>query len=337
MDPTLAAIVTVLAVLAASGVVAHARRTLERSSERHRAMALERGLTGPEIRELEQLARMVSDTTLASLLISPIRFSRCVQRELARLRAEGTPEARYYDRVESLTRLRRRIHPPGKLLRFLYSTRELPEGEDVSVYMTGRAGDRAQARRGVVWVVNEDFFEIRLLDTLSTRGFDPGARAELELNRAGEGRYTLAATIRKVQDEPRPVLRLEHTDRVNVDNRREHLREPHESTIFVRPSRTEGESEPQQARLQDVSGGGLSFVLPRPLPLDSEIEITLMLHDVDVPPLRMHARILRSSEHGAGSWHHTGTWIDLPDETRESLIRYVFNLHRARIREAKSA
>jgi hypothetical protein len=338
VDPTLAAIVTVLSVLAASGVIAHARKTLDRYSDRHRAMALERGLSGPEIRQLEQLSRLVSDTTLADLLISPIRFSRCTARELARLRAANTTDARFYDIVDELTRLRRRIHPPGKMLRFLYSTREMPEGEEMSVSVGGSpgagVGEETPERRAVVWTVNEDYFELRLLDALTTRGFSPGARVALELNRTGQGRYTMTGQVRKVQDEPRPVVRIEHTDRIKIANRRAHLRESHASTIFVRH---ESDRAPFEAKLLDLSGGGLSFALGRPLSAGSRVEVTLVLRDSDVPPIRMEATVLRRDEIGNGYWSHTGTWLDLPEETRESLIRYVFGLHRNRIKEAKTA
>ncbi len=328
MDPTLAAIVTSLAVLAATGVVAHTRRELERYSERHRAMAVERGLTSEDVRQLEHLARMVADTSLADLMISPIRYSRAVSRYVNRLKARKTPDAVYFGLIIELTRLRRKVHPPGKLLRFLYSTRELPEGEEVTMTPT----DRNMARTGAIWAVNEDHFDIRLVDALGMRLFRPGAEVVMELNRPGQGLYRVRTTIRKVETEPRPIIRLEHAERVQVENRREHLRERSENTIFITPVT---DNQACQATLQDISGGGLSFVLERPLKPDTECQVTLVLPQSDKPPLKAAAIMLRREDLGNGMWHHVGVWDDLPDETRENIIRYVFGLHRDRIRAAK--
>ncbi len=325
----LAAIVTSLAVLAATGVVAHTRRELQRYSERHRAMAVERGLTVADVRQLEHLARMVADTTLADLMISPIRYSRAVSRYVNRLKARKTPETVYFGVIVELTRLRRKVHPPGKLLRFLYSTRELPEGEEVTLAPT----DRNMVRTGAIWSVNEDHFDIRLIDALGMRLFRPGAEVIMELNRPGQGMYRLRTTVRKCEVEPRPIVRLEHAERVSVENRREHLRERTETSIFITPAT---DNRPIEATLQDISGGGLSFILPRPLKPDTECRITLMLGDGE-ETLEASCVVLRREDLDDGMWHHVGVWDGLEDDAREDIVRYVFTLHRDRIRTSKTA
>lgn len=302
--------------------------------DRHKAMAVERGLTVSDVKQLEHLARLLHDTTLADLLISPIRYNRAVARYLTNLRTGSTSSARYFGIVVELTRLRRKVHPPGNIMRFLHSSRELPEGEQVLVAPKGAKF----GREGAVWSVNEDHFEVRLGDSFALRGMHPGVEIELELNRPGQGLYKVKTTIRKVEAEPRPVVRLEHTEHIAVENRREHLRERKASPIFVTSLAPGAPDEPFEATLQDISGGGLSFLLNESVPEGTSVRITLALGLSEAPPIKAHASILRGEDTPNGQFSYFAQWDDsLAEDEREAIIRYVFGLQRRRIRTARLA
>lgn len=328
MDPTLAAIVCVLAVLIATGVVARTRQTLRQQGDRHRAMAIERGLGPAEVEQLEHLAGLLPETKLADLLISPIRYNRAISRYLNELRAGSTSSARYFGIVLELTRLRRKVHPPGNLLRFLHSTRELPEGEDVALARAGRSAHH----RATIWSVNEDHFELRLADSFGVRGLQGETEIAIELLRPGQGIYRIEAPVRVLESDPRPTLRLEHSERIHIENRREYVRERSGARVAVTP---DSDSTPIEAALQDLSGGGLSFSLARPLPQGAGCDISLWLDPTRVGEVIEARAIVLRRDGSRGDWDHHCRWDQLAEEDREAVIRFVFGLQRQRIRSAK--
>ena len=365
MDPTFAALITTVAVFTSVSVVLRSKRTSFRSAERHQAMAIERGLGGPEVKQLLHLTRMVQETTLADLLISPIRFDRAVARYVRKLRSGSNSPARYFGLVAELTRLRRKVHPAGASLRFLHSTRELPEGEQTRGHVVGTD----EEFEATVWAVNEDHFELRPSDPSLVERLKPDERLRLELTRPGQGRFRLEARIRGVEDNPSPRIRLEHTEDIVLANRREFLRERRTTPIHVTP---QGCREPVEASLIDIGGGGLAFIAARSLQQNpgepTHAEVFLTLDDDTTPPLRLPAIILRveqeplldksnpsqmaadqTSPEPTGKaatprnprprrqpYLHSCRWDDVDGETRELIIRFVFGLQRRRIRAAKA-
>ncbi|MFT5430790.1 MAG: hypothetical protein ACI9OJ_001468 [Myxococcota bacterium] len=332
MDPTLAAFVTTVAVFTSASIVARTRRAANRSAERHRFMAVERGLGSPEVSQLEHLTRMLPETTLADLMISPIRFDRAVAQYVRKLRSASSGSARYFGLIAELTRLRRKVHPPGSTLRFLHSSRELPDGEQTRGYIKSSSEQFA----ATVWSVNEDHFELRPDDPELVDRIGPDERIQLELTRPGQGRFRLEARVRMTSTDPSPRIRLEHTEDIVLANRREFVRERRTTPIYVTPI---GESDPVEAGLVDIGGGGLAFVSKRSLINSSgtatRAEIYLALDDNASPPLKLPAVMLRAVEDENGKFQHSCRWDGVNDETRELIIRFVFGLQRRRIRAAK--
>ena len=322
---------TVFVILGASAWVTHVTRRLERYKGRHRQMAGERGLGIEEIEKLEHLALLLDDTTLPDLLISPVRYSRAVERYVETLQQSGdTSSARYYGLILELTRLRRRVHPPGNMLRFVHSTRELPEGEDVTLCVEGHGIQR----RGVTWGVNEDHIDLRLSDSFSARGFEAGTPLTLTLSRPGQGLYHFGTVVRSVDSKGKqPTLRIEHSLELTIENRREHVRAEEPLDAWIQP---ETDNRRMRVAMTTLSGGGLSFRLARPLPADIRLEVWLTLDDPETPEVQATARVLRRESNDTG-WEVHCCWDTLAEEHREAIVRHVFAIQRRQIRTVRAA
>lgn len=223
-----------------------------------KALAEDRGLTLLEIAQLEHLARTAGEG-VSDLIISPRRYDESVSRYVKHLRSRRLSGSEYFGVIVELTRLRRRIHPPGSLLRPLISTRELPEGTDVvaTLVLSGSKGVASEQHEAVVWSVNEDHFDLRIDSwvppTENSNGSEslghsdgPGSHREgteirtpasvvLSFTRPGHGVYRLETAVRAYVDAPRPILRLEHTATLVRENRREHVRESVATALLVTP------------------------------------------------------------------------------------------------------
>ena len=322
---------TVFVTLGASAWVAHVARRLERHKARHRQMAGERGLGAEEIEKLEHLALLLDDTTLSDLLLSPVHYSRAVEHYVETLReSSDTNSAQYYGLILELTRLRRRVHPPGNMLRFIHSTRELPEGEDVTLCVEGHGIQR----RGVTWAVNEDHIDIRLPDRLSARGFKAGTPLTLTLSRSGQGLYHFRTIVRSVAStDKQPSLRIDHSLELAIETQREQVRADEPLDVWIQP---ETDTQRMRVALTTLSGGGLSFHLAQPLPTDLRVDIWLTLDDPENPEFQATARVLRRETHDT-DWEIHCRWETLAEEHREAIKRHVLAIQHGQIRTVQAA
>ncbi len=292
-----------------------------------RGVAEERGLGPAEIAQLEHLGRYADHASLSDLLISPIRYDRAVAAYVADLRRQERSPAHYFGIIVELTRLRRRVHPPGQLLRWLVSTRELPEAADI------QASAGAWSASGVVWSVNEDHIDLRLGGDAPPECVEPQSPLNLRLSLPGHGVYEFTCLVRGVTPSHKGVVRVEHSQELARDNRREFLREPISTPVFVTP---EGASAPLRATLRDLSGGGLSFVTDTELTAGECVKIMLPLEESEGRPLLLWATALRCDPEDGG-FRVQGAWHELTTEQREAIIRSVWDLQRLRIRRVKAA
>ncbi len=222
-----------------------------------KALAEDRGLTLLEIAQLSHLARN-GDEGVSELIVSPRRYDAAVMRYVKHLRSRSLSGSEYFGVIVEMTRLRRRVHPPGSLLRPLISTRELPEGTDVvaTLVMMGRQSPASEQHEALVWSVNEDHFDLRIDSWMPPKENStvpaaegraphgdspigpevlPPASVVLSFTRPGHGVYRLETAVRAYVEAPRPILRLEHTATLIRESRRDHLREAVVTSLLVTP------------------------------------------------------------------------------------------------------
>ena len=125
------------------------------------------------------------------------------------------------------------------------------------------------------------------------------------------------------------MIRLEHSTKIAIENRREHLRERTSTPVFVTP---ESESSPIQASLQDISGGGLAFIAADPMEAGTPAEVMVALGQSRERPVKARAVVLRTEQTPDLQWRHFCRWEEMPEDTGEAIVRYVFSLQRRRIR-----
>ena len=207
VEPTLTAIIIALIVLAAAAVTAHSRSRSDLHTANVRTMALERGLGAKEIHQLEHLSRLIPHSSMVDLLVSPQRFNLAAARYVDMVKAAGATDAQYFGHILELTRLRRRVHPPKNILRYLDTTREMPEGVAVTIACNGTIS------QGVIWSVNEDHIDIRMdSNALVTASTQLCCRMSGVLGT----QYQFVSTLRSVVDSHRFIVRIEHAEQLQM-------------------------------------------------------------------------------------------------------------------------
>lgn len=208
-----------------------------------------------------------------------------------------------------------------------------PEGTLVEI----RAGMAAtlQTLRGVSLREYHTLIEdlgpdsVTVLAPMEGRRYQPlavGQPVAVHFREDGKGYLFDAAVLRTYQN-PQPVVELAAPRTVYPYERREYYRlmtrlTPR-SAIYL--DAQGGEVRPVPAVVLDISGGGLQFASPNPLPPGAQVRFELPLDEAE-PPLTALARVLnvREPEEGRELYRFNARFEDLTARERERIVRYVF-------------
>lgn len=282
-------------------------------------------LTERDVRLLRRLALEAQSTTLDALLESHRHFDSAAAAYVDLLRSREPSEVHYQTEIRDLTRLRRHLRGAGSPSEWLASTRDLAHGALVTIEL-----DR-HTFATIVWFVNEDHFELRLVDPRASPKLAVGSVVAFRLVRPRSGVFNFSSTVRAVS-ETRPIqVAVEHTSAVTLDNRREY---PREDTSLPIALTLPGRDAPVDAVMTDLSGGGMSFVMDEPLDPGSDLLVTVTLDPSRGKPCVLSATVIRSvplpetvQQRVFARWN-----INTPTE-REPILDHVFRLllHRIRV------
>lgn len=327
--------VALLALLAVAIVVeftrqrVQARRRLLREWETLRQIATERELSDDEWDRLRACIERGSPRDPLRAATVRQEFDRCVEREMTALRERGDPSA--YEAVGAQLR-DVRVRLGLDYVAFgqrIASTRELPPGQEL--WLAAASEGRPSWRAATVVAVDEAYLQVTPSDGELPPYIEAGGRVRGRAWRGEDGRYEFTVPVARIETNP-PTLFLYHTSDLSRTQAREYFRIRYEDTLSVGildPAPQEGDDsarfvEPQtwlRCRVTSLSAGGIALVASQPVPAHVGLRIPLELPDLD--PLELNARIVGTQPVGAGHYLVRATFVDIPDEARDRLARFV--------------
>ena len=242
-----------------------------------------------------------------------------------------------------LTNIRAKLgfRPPPRSLP-LSSTRELAPGQQLYIVF-----ENGYFLEGIVSEVDETKLALLLPAgaTLPISTFSAGAALRIYFNRSGDARYSGVCYLLKLNPESEAIFAvLSHSEALQRDQRRQDFRVdegcrvqvwvvPHIEDIVIDPQWLQTTRSPEEAILEDLSGGGASLIFQRELPVHQQVYVNLDGPGPGRLPLA-RARVIRSQRRsGRGNWAISVRFDDLRPSERQRLIQHVF----AREREAAKA
>ena len=266
-----------------------------------------------QVMELGKLAKRY-DGPVRDLAEQRHIYNQVVGRYVKELRTRRVSAPIYRSVIKVLTALRKSLHPPSPMQRYLTSTRDLVPGFDCTI-----VSDTGVNIDGKIWKLDED----ELFVSISGDSVVPIGRAQaatMTIVVPGQGPYSFKTRVRKRLMAPRMGLLMEHADQSQNPNRREHQRL---KTNFRVDVSIEGVEEPVQALVRDISAAGIRLLARYELGVEQEIQVILpaLISGTDKP---LWARVLRVTQRDrVGTYVYGCQWIGLSRSTVESLVRYV--------------
>ena len=285
-----------------------------------------------EVRKLQQLLTHEVITFPHTIFQSAALFERCVDAEI-RLLLLGTsdPES-LADDEKTIATIRKKLgysylpleHP-------LLSTRNLEIGQVVTVFTLKNTAPLIQ--RAVVISNKETGFRIEY-DTEKDGPFQilAGQEIKLAFARQGDGVYGVQVEIAGADDATIDCL---HTLDFRRNQMRQYARIELNLPIRVRPvpaqktGVTEAFPQHVDAKLCDISGGGLSFIYEKPFVPGDDILMHFSLSTGKFSAIP--GRILRVNlqEGKSTTWYrHHIQFTDIAPQHRDRIIKYIFEKQR---------
>ncbi|HEX7344852.1 MAG TPA: PilZ domain-containing protein [bacterium] len=298
----------------------------------------DRGLSGEEQDLLLKTLAAQGHDLHPDRIQSNLTFDRLAQHIIVAAYAPDIPRLNFL-----LTSIRSKLgfRPPARSLA-LSSTRELPPGQQL--YIVFGNGDFLE---GIISEVDETKLVVLLPAgaSLPISTFSAGAPLRIYFNRSGDARYAGACYLLKLNSEDEALFAvLSHSEELKRDQRRQDFRVdegcrvqvwvvPHIEDIVIDPQLLQATRSPEEATLEDLSGGGASLIFQRELPIHQQVYVNLDGQGPGKLPLA-RATVIRSQRRsGRGNWAISVRFDDLRPSERQKLIQHVF----AREREAMKA
>ncbi|MFH0919191.1 MAG: PilZ domain-containing protein [Fibrobacterota bacterium] len=292
------------------------------------------GLTDAEAERLWKMARQSRKPADAQMVFDVVSvFEHCVERSVSPLiLAPGSHDERL-DTEALIASIRRKL----KFSRIdndhaLESTRNIGVGQAVAVFSSRSALPVIRQARVVA---NFEFY-LRLQ-------YDPakenpvrimrGDKVRLSFTRQGDGAYEIDMTV-AVADAA-GWLELHHTLQFERRQLRRDVRIDAAFPIKFRLVRTPDPSEkerlgatPQNARVADISGGGLSFTADNPLTAQDVLSLSFQLPDNVLSGIQ--GKVLRISEtqnkeKDRALYRHHMQYTHIDSAQKEKIVKYVFD------------
>ena len=333
--------VVVCAVLLALAVVVEWAR--QRYAKRSRIVNLwdavakiakEKELTDDERTVLNELLHRWSPAEPHRAATVHQYFDECVEAEMADVRAKNGPEE--FERVGTVlrdirTRLALDMVPIGQRI---FSTRQLYSPQEV--WFVDAAESPPRWKRGLVQSVSDAFFTVGMAVEVEPPRYADSADVRFRLYRDDDARYTF--TTQFVRREPEPVgVTFAHTSEMERIQSREHYRVRHEQStnVGVMDGPVDGNAEetPQPRRvvtrlrgkIVNISAGGLAVVVPQAVPSQVMLRVSVDLPLDRTESFEVDVRIVAVNPLPAGRYLVRAAYVQIDDEHREAVARYVMH------------
>ncbi|MDX9974667.1 MAG: PilZ domain-containing protein [FCB group bacterium] len=291
----------------------------------------DKALSPPEQEHLRQMvSRWRPDEPLRAVTVR-YDFDACVDQEMTALLQKGVKSE--YDQAGIELR-DIRVHlgldfiPYGQRI---HSTRELGTGQVVTFWPA--SGGKTPRRAMRVMSLDEAYMHlvpVNLGDDSSLRP-KPNDRLRGQAWRDDDARYLFTVVFVREESDP-PAWVVQHTSQMNRMQSRDYFRVRFDQTVTVGvmdpPLGGDLSRLPRQpvtarlrGRITSLSAGGFAMVLQQSVPVHMFLRVHLELPETK--PMDIDARIVGTTLLGGGRTLIRGNFVQITDEQREHLVRYV--------------
>lgn len=286
-----------------------------------------------EVKRLQQLLTHEVIPFPHTIFQSVALFERCVDAEIRLLLLTNGDPGNLDDDEKTIAVIRKKLgysylpleHP-------LLSTRNIEIGQSVGVYKV--TGNTPLIQRAVVVSNKETYFRIEYdTDNEEPVHLLPGQEIKIAFARQGDGVYGIQVEI--CATDSASVIDCLHTLHFRRNQMRQFVRIEVNLPIRVRPvpSQKTGATEafPRyvDAKLSDISGGGLSFLYEQPFVPGDDITMHFSLSTGKFSAIP--GKILRVSlqEGKSTTWYrHHIQFTNIESQHRDRIIKYIFEKQR---------
>ena len=287
-----------------------------------------------EAKKLRQLLTHEVTPFPHTIFQSAALFERCVDAEVRLLLLGGNSSGNIDDEEKSLSGIRKKLgYGYLPLERPLLSTRNIEIGQSVSVFRV--TGNVPLIQRAIVISNKETYFRLEYdSEKEEAVQFLAGQEIKIAFARQGDGVYGVQVEIRGT-DANEATIDCLHTLKFRRNQMRQFARIEVSLPIRIRPlpSQHTGAAEafPQQvdAKMSDISGGGLSFLYEKPFVPGDEISMHFSLSTGKFSAIP--GKILRVSlqEGKSTTWYrHHVQFTAIEPQHRDRIIKYIFEKQR---------
>jgi c-di-GMP-binding flagellar brake protein YcgR len=290
-------------------------------------------LTSNEIIKLKQISSQGDLTDLSVIFQSIAVFEVCIEREIDRLKSKNFSSKEISDECIVLSNIRKKLgynylpfeHP-------IVSTRNIEIGQKVSIVL---AGNKISSLHAMVIMNPEQSLRIQIEHGQNDLpAFYPGQQVAIAFARQGDGLYAIELKVLSFDTETL-VIELQHTREMKRNQLRQFVRIEVNLPMKVRILQAVSEEDKTlvgkqfEAKMVDISGGGLSFILNRPLVPGQLVCMNFMLSTASFNG--QTGKVLKVSlidVKSATTYRHHVTFLEIDTPSREKIIKFVFEKQR---------
>lgn len=302
------------------------------SKRLYREYAEKAELNSEERLRLQSLIRYASTPHEHIIFQSAVLFEKCIDQEIRRLLQENLSAEQLDDEEMVFSGLRKKLgygylpleHP-------LISTRNLELGQRLSIF--GQNNQVPLIHDARIVQVREFTFRVQYNpEAEETILLEKGQAVRLAFARQNDGVYGVPVTIHRRDT---AALDFLHSMDLRRNQLRQFVRIEANLPLKFRITKTESEESKQlfgtllQSKIADISGGGLSFLLDKPLVPGDLVSLNFQLSTSAF--VGVAGRVLRVSlQEGktAVFYKHHVQFLNIEHKSRERIVKYVFEKQR---------
>lgn len=290
-------------------------------------------LTEHEILRLRQIAAHGNITDINAIFQSIAIFEIGIEKEIELLNGKKLSSKEMIDECMILSNIRKKLgynylpfeHP-------IVSTRNIEIGQKISLLC---GSNKSTSYRALVIMNFEPYLRIQIERGMEdVPAFHPGHQVAIAFARQGDGLYAIEMRVLSF-DKDSQIVELQHTREMKRNQLRQFVRIEVNLPLKIRILQAVSDDDKLlvgkqfEGKIVDISGGGLSFILNRPLVPGGLININFQLSTVAFNG--QTGKILKVSlidVKSASMYRHHVSFLDMDTPSREKIIKFVFDKQR---------
>ncbi len=295
-------------------------------------IAKQKGLNSNAEELLKSMLQNIHIENFDSVFESISIFEECVETEIIRLQDQDVSSNTIYDQMHIIGMIREKLGFSNlDTDRIITSSRQFTPGQ--KLYILPSDKKNAKEFEVTIAVVNELKISVKSNDIGGrTSGLKIGDRIDVHLNRS-DAVYSFTSILTENVSETSGIFGFEHAKNLQRRQNRNNVRLDTKVAINYRVLQSEEKNystERQKAIMQDISGGGTSFIQDYALNIGDVISLSF---DLTTGKFRgIAGKIIRISEvkakEDAVMFRHHIQFIRIEKADSDKIVKYIFEKQR---------